>query len=189
MNESEERLIAAIEQEEGWLRDRMARFPEPVPQRLEHLKLRVRIEAEQRAVDANAEPALSAAAIGRIKAAVRAELERPGGVETSRGRVWHASAFWGGLAAVAAVALAVTTFLRNPPAAEASLDPAVADFVAVLTSSTATREELSDIASDVDQLEETFTASQDNWLDSQLDEIEDEIDRLLGDTDSDFTDA
>ena len=184
-------MLEAIERDEAWLRDAMGRFPTPAPRSLEHLKLRLRMAVDEQVLDMDSGAAPSAKLLAQVKDSIREEISRQAvPVETAGDRFRTLRLTFAGLAAAAVLAFAVIPALIDLQNSERTqvaqrVDP-IDDFVAVLASDPSdTETELLRLDSELEELENTFTAVDDPWFDDELDDIEDDIDRLLIEHDDD----
>lgn len=106
MTHEERERMADIERDEQWLREHAPATPGPAS--LEHLKLQVRIAADEARLQATPTVSVDPACVARVKQAVRDELAgRPAGAARSRFRRLLALSIGGPLAAAAVVAMVV----------------------------------------------------------------------------------
>jgi len=196
--EQHDNLMRAIERDEAWLADAMGRYPTPAPISLDAAKSRVRTEL-QVATLLDAGLPSATAAVQSAKAAVWGELLRAAArpdvgaaqpAPRAAGWWWRHRIALGTLAAAAAIALLVlpmvtstpdtsggTTVATSEPPAQLGIDdysaalalPATDDFDS----------EVADVASDLDELYESFTLVDDTGLDSEFDDLDSELDSLM----------
>ncbi len=121
MTPEERRMMAEIERAEQWLKDHAPATPGPGS--LEHLKLQIRIAADELRLQGISTVRVDPACLARVKRAVRVELAG-GAPPAGRRRVHRLIPLWvGGPAAIAAV-VAMVVMLHRPtgsPAPQVSL--------------------------------------------------------------------
>ena len=181
------KLQAETERDEAWLTEAMERFPEPQPQSLESVKHRVRIAVHEAALDFGQPLPLSATTVERIKQSVRTELEPPADPEelhvVQDGKRWRTSRRWlTGLAAAAVIVLCATPFYwwKNSAPSPDTVTP-LQDFVEVMVSASNDKTiiEMARLERDIDELDDALIFTDDPTVDTEIENLEDELDRLL----------
>lgn len=189
MNESNPQ-IKKIERDEAWLVGVMSAYPEPAPRRIEHLKLSVRIAAQQHVFDGAITPPPSRETMDRVKQAVRAELNTQAAGRRSFADRWGGmrwSSLMGGLAAAAALAFwfvpdNVTTLQRDQ-------DPIAFDWPNLddVTGADEWSAQIAAFKSELEEVTDLLVSDDSGWDDyrqSDLESIDDEIDELFQELES-----
>ena len=186
-------LTADIEREEAWLREVMEQYPTPRCRSLEHVKLRVRIAVQEGGLELGPAPVPSGGVLERLKRSVRSELAKPvqpDGEQVLRLPAWRVGRLAGvSLAAAAGVVLLVSPMFWKGEGVSngiAQVQP-WEDFVAVMSSGSAEQEvELLRIEDELDQLEDSLRQPRMLGDVSELQELDDRIERLLAENAAGF---
>ena len=197
-DDATDKLLAELERDEAWLAVVMAQHGEPECRSLEQVKHRVRIEMLEDSLACADVPGPADDVLGRIKRELRAELaelavsgEAAQGLVSDRvssSRLWeHFRVVAGSLAAAAVLTFAFLPWTRSMENAsvETGLD-SVALFAAAVESVsgelTNEDEELWTLSAALEDMEDEWVVPSDSWFDDEVDDLEDDIDRLLIDS-------
>lgn len=177
MKPEEREMMADIERDERWLRDHAPGTPGPGS--LEHLKLQVRIAADESRLQGTPTASVDAACVARVKRAVRDELAgRTAGAARFRFRRLLPLTIGGPLAAAAVVAIVVMVNRPAGPSAPQAPYSALDALVEFAEESATDRPDAMSLPN-LDTLEEEmlgFAGS--TATESGYDEAETETDRL-----------
>ena len=184
--DDQNKLLAEIESGETWLAEVMRGSPEPECGSLSSLKHRVRIAVHEEALSFPETPQPSSAVLEHIKRSVRAELGAQGAVgsprPTAAGGWWWRNRFTlAGLAAAAAVALSVVPsyWMADAPVNGAASRVDVFAEVLAAAASEDFELELVRLRREVDEFADLLLPPDDLTGDMDIEELEDEVDRLL----------